>query len=135
MVNYCVCLIYICISFFSCNIRLIVLGTLLLFVSELIYSKFGRNKNNNRIVEIFIISLVEFRKNKRNRKEKERVFDVENVLVLVVIFMFLNVIIISNYLVGQNDNVGRRKKGDNSVFLVFGLGILEYFINLLMGRG
>lgn len=100
MVNYCVCLIYICISFFLCNIWLIVLGTLLLFVSELIYSKFGRNKNNNRIVEIFIISLVEFRKNKRNRKEKERVFDVENVLVLVVIFMFLNVIIISNYLVG-----------------------------------
>lgn len=135
MVNYCVCSIYIRISLFLCNIRLIVSGTLLPSASEPTYSKSGRNKNNNRIAETSTISSAESRKNKRNRKEKERVSDVENVPVSVATSMSLNATTTSNHLAGQNDNVGRRKKGDNSASSAFGSGILEYFINLSMGRG
>lgn len=37
--------------------------------------------------------------------------------------MSLNATTTSNHLAGQNDNVGRRKKGDNSASSAFGSGI------------
>lgn len=99
------------------------IGTLLPSASEPTYSKSGRNKNNNRIAETSTVSSAESRKNKRNRKEKERVSDVENVPVPVTTSMSLNATTTSNHLAGQNDNVGRRKKGDNSASSAFGSGI------------
>ncbi|XP_061191259.1 ankyrin repeat domain-containing protein 17-like isoform X1 [Saccostrea echinata] len=98
------------------------MGTLLPTASEPTYSKSGRNKNNNRIVETSTISSTESRKNKRNRKEKERVSDVENVPVPVTTTRTLSTTTTSNHSTGQ-ESVNRKKKGDNSASSAFGSGI------------